>query len=110
MTVPPDCTPEELRQRLDEGKAPLLIDVREPEELAICRLPGVLHIPMGDIPSRLTELEKHAEEEIVVICHHGVRSGRVQAFLQRHGFESVRNLVGGMDAWSLRADPATPRY
>lgn len=105
-----DCTPEELKQRLDEGNVPVLLDVREAEEVAICSLPGVLHVPMGDVPSRLTELEAHAEEEIVVICHHGVRSASVQAFLKNHGFEKVRNLIGGMDAWSLRADPATPRY
>lgn len=105
-----DCTPEELKRRLDEGTPPVLIDVREAEELAICALPGALHVPMGDVPSRLTELEAHAGEEVVVFCHHGVRSASVQAFLKNHGFENVRNLTGGIEAWSLRADPSTPRY
>ncbi|MCC5876740.1 MAG: sulfurtransferase [Candidatus Sumerlaeia bacterium] len=105
-----DCTVEELKQRIDDGKAPVLIDVRETEEVALCAIPGAVHVPMGDIPSRLMELEEHAEEEVVVYCHHGVRSANVQAFLKNHGFENVRNLVGGIDAWSLRADPSTPRY
>lgn len=105
-----DCTVEELKSRIEGGKAPVLLDVREAEEVAFCAIPGALHVPMGDIPSRLTELEEHAEEEVVVYCHHGVRSANVQAFLKSHGFENVRNLTGGIDAWSLRVDPATPRY
>lgn len=106
----PDCTVEELKQRIDAGRAPLLLDVREPDEVALCRIPGAMHIPMGDIPSRLTELEKHAEAELVVYCHHGVRSGHVKNFLRNHGFEEVRNLLGGIDAYSLKADPSVPRY
>lgn len=105
-----NCTVEELKNRLDGGTAPILLDVREPEEVAICTLPGALHVPMGDIPSRIVELEEHAESEVVVYCHHGVRSANVQAFLKNHGFENVRNLTGGIDAWSLRVDPTTPRY
>ncbi len=105
-----DCTPEELKERLDNGDRPILLDVREAQELAICRLPGALHVPMGDVPSRLTELEKHAEEEIVVYCHHGVRSASVQNYLRHHGFECVRNLTGGIEAYAVRADPGMPRY
>jgi rhodanese-related sulfurtransferase len=106
-----DCTVQELKSRLDAGTPPaLLLDVRQPEEVALCRLPGATHIPMGDIPSRLTELEAYAEAEIVVYCHHGMRSASVAEFLRRHGFESVRNLDGGIDAYSLLADPSIPRY
>lgn len=105
-----DCTPEELKRRLDAGPPPVLLDVREDSEVAICRLPGATHVPMGDIPSRLTELEKHAEVEVIVYCHHGIRSASVRNFLRQHGFECVRNLAGGIDAYSLRADESVPRY
>lgn len=105
-----DCTPLELKQRLDAGAAPVLLDVRQPEEVAICILPGALTIPMGDIPSRLTELEKHADDEIIVYCHHGIRSASVRAFLQRNGFTNVRNLTGGIDAYAVEAAPSIQRY
>jgi rhodanese-related sulfurtransferase len=90
----------------------LLLDVREPWEVdtAAIRLPGVKskHIPLSQIPQRLGELD--ASQSIVCICHHGVRSLQVVAFLQRQGFESVYNLAGGIDAWSVEVDPAVPRY
>lgn len=100
--------PRDLKQRLDRGDAPLILDVREPEEIAIAPFPGATHIPMGDIPSRLTELDP--ERETVVVCHHGIRSAQVAAYLARMGFEAVINLAGGIDAWSLSVDSAVPRY
>lgn len=105
-----NCTVEELKERLEKGEAPVLLDVREDEEVAICCLPGALHIAMGDIPGRLTDLEEHAEREIVVYCHHGIRSANVCNFLKAHDFVNVRNLTGGIDAYSLKADPSVPRY
>lgn len=94
-----------------EGE-PLLLDVREPWEvqLAAIRIPeaGTLNLPMGQIPARLTELDP--AQPILCICHHGMRSAQVVAFLERAGFESVYNLAGGIDAWSTRVDPAVPRY
>lgn len=90
----------------------LLLDVREPweVELAAISLPGVAakHMPMGSIPQRLSELDP--AQSIVCICHHGVRSLQVVAFLERHGFESVYNLAGGIDAWSIEVDPTVTRY
>ena len=90
----------------------LLLDVREPWEIetAAIGLPGVpfKHIPMSRIPERLDELDP--SQSIVCICHHGVRSLQVVAFLARHGFESVYNLAGGIDAWSAAVDPTVPRY
>lgn len=90
----------------------LLLDVREPWEVetAAISLPGVAakHIPMGRIPERLDELDP--SQSIVCICHHGVRSLQVVAFLERQGFESVYNLAGGIDAWSVEVDPSVPRY
>jgi len=90
----------------------LLLDVREDWEVqrAAIQLPGAasLHIPMQQIPARLQELPR--EQPIVCICHHGMRSAQVVAFLQRQGFDAVYNLAGGIDAWSLDVEPALPRY
>ena len=105
-----DCGVEELKQRMEMHDAPILIDVREADEVAICAIPGSIHVPMGDIPSRLSELDRHAEEEVVVYCHHGMRSASVKAFLRNHGFEKVRNLTGGINAWAIKVDPSMPRY
>ena len=100
--------PLTLKARLDRDESVLILDVREPGEIAIAPFPGATHIPMGDIPSRLTELDP--DREIVVLCHHGVRSAQVAMYLARMGFERILNLAGGIDAWSETADPSTPRY
>jgi rhodanese-related sulfurtransferase len=90
----------------------LLLDVREPWELeqAVIRLPGAAfrHIPMGLVPHHLAELDR--AQPIVCLCHHGVRSQHVAAFLSRQGYAQVYNLAGGIDAWSTDVDPAVPRY
>jgi rhodanese-related sulfurtransferase len=98
----------ELKQRLDRGDELVVLDVREPEEVALASFPAAMHIPMGDIPSRMTELDPDAEW--VIVCHHGIRSAQVAMYLARMGFERVSNLSGGIDAWSLTVDPSTPRY
>ena len=100
--------PVTLKARLDRGESVLILDVREPFEIALAPFPGATHIPMGDIPSRLTELDP--DQETVVVCHHGVRSAQVAMYLAQNGFERVLNLSGGIDAWSEDADPSTPRY
>ena len=100
--------PVTLKARLDQGESVLILDVREPFEIALAPFPGATHIPMGDIPSRLTELDP--DRETVVVCHHGVRSAQVAMYLAQMGFEHVLNLSGGIDAWSEDADPSTPRY
>jgi len=90
----------------------LILDVREPWEagLAALALPGVAsrNIPLAGIPDAIDELDP--AQSIVCICHHGVRSLQAVAFLERQGFESVYNLAGGIDAWSLQVDPRVPRY
>ena len=103
-----EIEPTELKRRIDSGDTPLILDVREPWEISTASLPGTLNIPMGDIPSRLTELDP--DRETIVVCHHGVRSAQVAMYLARMGFEHVLNLSGGIDAWSETADPTTPRY
>ena len=100
--------PVTLKARLDRGANVVILDVREPFEIALAPFPGATHIPMGDIPSRLTELDP--DRETVVVCHHGVRSAQVAMYLAQMGFERVLNLAGGIDAWSEDADPSTPRY
>lgn len=90
----------------------LLLDVREPWEVALARIEvaglASLHLPMGDIPSDLQRLDP--EQPVAVYCHHGVRSQQVVAFLTRQGFDVVYNLAGGIDAWSREIDPSVPRY
>ncbi len=94
------------------GTVPLLLDVREPWELGLAaiRIDGAstLHIPMGSMDRRFGELDP--SQPVVCICHHGVRSAQVVAFLERQGFASVYNLAGGIDAWSEQVDPDVPRY
>src|SRR5689334_8342983 len=102
-----EIAPAELKQRLENGERPLLVDVREPWEVAAASLAGAINIPMGDLPSRLSELDP--DRETIVMCHHGVRSAQVAMYLARNGFGRVVNLAGGIDAMS-EIDPAVPRY
>ena len=100
-----------LSSRVD-GTPLQLLDVREDWEVALAalQLPGVrqCHIPMGQVPARLEELD--ASRPIVCLCHHGMRSAQVVAFLLRQGFDEVYNLASGIDAWSLSVDSRVPRY
>jgi rhodanese-related sulfurtransferase len=100
--------PRQLKGRIDGGDRPLILDVREPEEVALAAFPQATHIPMGEVPSRLAELDP--DRETVVVCHHGIRSAQVAGYLARMGFERVLNLIGGIDAWSTTVDPEVPRY
>ncbi len=102
-----EIAPAELKYRLERGECPLIVDVREPWEVAAASLAGAINIPMGEIPSRLAELDP--DRETIVLCHHGIRSAQVAMYLARNGFEHVINLRGGIDAWS-EIDPSVPRY
>jgi rhodanese-related sulfurtransferase len=99
-----------LKQLLDHATEPkpILIDVREPWEWQLAKIEGATHIPMNEIPSRIQELDP--THPTVVICHHGVRSLQVVAYLQRMGFDNLHNLTGGIDAWSKQIDPGIPLY
>jgi rhodanese-related sulfurtransferase len=108
MALPAELSTREVKQLLDQGRPVVLLDVREPEEVALVRIAGAIHIPMDEIPGRVHELDRGAD--IVVICHHGMRSAGVAAFLRQHEFSSVANLIGGIDAWALSVDPSLPRY
>jgi rhodanese-related sulfurtransferase len=103
-----ELEPSELKSRLERGAPLTVLDVREPGEVAIAPFARALHIPMGDIPSRLSELDPDAAW--VVVCHHGIRSAQVAMYLARMGFTQVWNLTGGIEEWSLQVDPDVPRY
>ncbi|MFI4869188.1 MAG: rhodanese-like domain-containing protein [Steroidobacterales bacterium] len=104
----PELLPQQVKRRLDAGEPLQLLDVREPWECAIVRLPASLNIPLGDIPARWRELDPAAE--IVVVCKAGSRSRRAAQFLSAQGFGSVANLSGGMDAWTRDLDPDLAAY
>lgn len=107
----PQIEPRELHARLSSDGAvdrPLLLDVRDADEFALCRIEGSLHIPMNELPHRLGELDP--ERETIVVCHHGVRSAKVLHFLLQQDFADVKNLRGGIDAWAVEVDPTLPRY
>ena len=91
-----------------EGHGPVLLDVRNQEEFAICRIEGARLIPAHELPARIGEL--NPDDDIVVYCHVGVRSARAASFLRERGYRRVRNLAGGIDAWARQIDPALPRY
>jgi rhodanese-related sulfurtransferase len=93
---------------MPEEERPLVLDVREPWEVAIASLPQALHVPMQQIPRRIGELD--TGRPVVCMCHHGMRSMQVAIFLQRHGIEAVYNLVGGIHAWAAEVDPTCPTY
>jgi rhodanese-related sulfurtransferase len=103
-----NMSPQEVKVKLDQGKKIVLVDVREPWEVAINRLEGSVHIPLADLGQRYKELDSQAE--VISYCHMGVRSMKATQFLKQQGFEKARNLEGGIDAWSLKVDPAVPRY
>ena len=101
-------TPNELKARIDKGDKLVLLDVREPWENALAKLEGSVLIPLGTLPHSLAKLDKNTE--IVAYCHHGMRSADATGFLLQQGFSSVKNLVGGIDAWSIQVDGTVPRY
>jgi rhodanese-related sulfurtransferase len=101
-------TVEELKAKIDKGEAPAIVDVREPNEWQICRIEGATLIPLGELPQKISELDR--TREMVVLCKMGGRSARAVAFLRHQGFENVHNLDGGILAWIDRIDPTQRKY
>ena len=101
-------TPAEFVRRRDAGEELVLLDVREPRELALAAVDGALHVPMAQIPERIRELDR--DRPIVVMCHSGGRSQAVVGFLHHQGFTRVANLQGGISRWSREVDPTVPLY
>ncbi len=104
----PQMDARTLAERLRRGERIVLLDCREPEELAIARLEGAVHMPLNEITVRFTELDP--DDEIVVVCRTGRRSQSVAAWLLERGFDRVWNLAGGLHAWADEVDPGLPKY
>jgi rhodanese-related sulfurtransferase len=103
-----EMAPIELKKRLDRGENIFLLDVREPMEWNICRLPGATLIPLGQVPHRMHEL--NSADFIVAYCRSGARSLKAVQFLHNAGFRKIKNLTGGTLAWSDQVDPSMPKY
>ncbi len=104
-----EIRPEEVKMKLDRGETFTLLDVREPWEFEAAHMGGAKLVPMGDVPSRAHQ-ELDPEDHIVVVCHHGVRSMSVTAWLRQQGFEKAQSMRGGIDAWSRQVDGKVPVY
>ena len=106
MTIA-EITPSEFIRRRDAGEALTLLDVREAWELNVASVPGIVHIPMGEVAERVGEIDRN--REVVVMCRSGRRSLEVAKYLQQNGFRAV-NLAGGILAWSRDVDATIPVY
>lgn len=103
-----DLTPADLAARRARGDAVMVLDVREPWEFDLASLPDSTLIPLSTLPTAANRLDRDAE--YVVLCHHGMRSEMAANWLRAQGFMRVRNLTGGIDAWSVEVDASIPRY
>jgi molybdopterin/thiamine biosynthesis adenylyltransferase/rhodanese-related sulfurtransferase/molybdopterin converting factor small subunit len=103
-----EIDPVEVKARMDRGDRIYILDVREPHEYQICSIPGSHLIPLGDLPKRVHEL--NSADEIIAHCRSGVRSAKAVDFLRRAGFKKVKNMAGGILAWSDKVDPRVPKY
>jgi rhodanese-related sulfurtransferase len=98
----------QLKAMLEAASPPAVLDVREDWEWQRAHLDGARHLPMSQVPGRLSEIDR--ERDLVVMCHHGGRSRQIVLFLEQQGFDRVLNLRGGIDAWSREVDPSVPTY
>jgi rhodanese-related sulfurtransferase len=104
-----EITPEALRDLRQDGSDVVVVDVREPWEIEAASLVNTVNIPMNDIPARFRE-QLDPQKHIVVVCHHGVRSWNVTAWLRQQGYDKVQSLRGGIDRWARQIDPRIPVY
>ncbi len=103
-----EIDPVEVKAKMDRRERFVLLDVREPHELEICRLPGAVSIPLGELTRRVHELD--TADEIITVCKVGQRSARAATFLRQVGFRKVKNMRGGTNLWAQKVDPSMPRY
>ena len=106
----PEISIAETKRLLDGANPPRLIDVREEDEWAHCKIPGAELLPLSQWPAVALEKLGDKSQPLLIHCHHGGRSARAAAWLLQQGYADVRNVAGGIDAWSLEIDPAVPRY
>ncbi len=97
------------REGVADGSV-VLVDIRELEELALAAVPGALHIPMGDLGTRVHEIDLGEDQTLALLCHTGRRSLAAAMALQRMGIDQARSVAGGIEWWSLRVDASVPRY
>ena len=107
MDLPLEIDPEHAKELVESGRA-YLLDIREADEVEICRINGSGFIPMGEVPHRLTEIPK--DKPVIAYCHYGARSLRVAHFLRSKGYENCCSMGGGIDQWAVRFDPTMQRY
>lgn len=100
--------PETLKFRLDGEDKPVLLDIREKWEFETCNINGSVNLPMSTLESKLGSLDQN--KEIVVICHHGMRSYQVGSYMEQIGFTDIINLEGGIDLWAKIVDPEMAQY
>lgn len=111
MSASLEISVRDVKQLLDSGKTVHLVDVREPNEFAICKIEGAALIPMRTVPGELQEITAKADEApVIVFCHHGMRSLNVVNWLREQGVANCASMAGGIDAWSAIIDPSVPRY
>ncbi len=111
MPGPLEVSVRDVKQRLDAGESLHLIDVREPNEFAMCKIEGATLVPMRTVPGELQDLQsKAATGPLIVFCHHGMRSLNVVHWLREQGLENCASMSGGIEAWSTAVDPSVPRY
>ena len=96
--------------RLPADQRPCLLDCREPEEVAICRIEGSITMPMAEIPGAVERLKDLSERGLVIYCHHGMRSLQATSFLRAKGIENTFSMVGGIELWAHQIDPGMARY
>ena len=106
--TPLEISVQQLNEMLNAGESLTILDVREPQELAICKLENSLDIPMQSIPDNLDRLRD--AELLVVVCHSGMRSWQVTQWLRQQGFAQAQSMAGGIDVWSQEVDDSKPRY
>lgn len=102
-----EITVQELKDKKESGEDFLLLDVREDVEYLVSNLDGH-HIPLGQLDTRLKEIEGHKDSQVIVMCRTGNRSSRAASFLEKKGFDDVANLKGGIKKWADDIDPSLP--
>ena len=107
---PPEIDCRSVRSKLERREPMLLLDCREPEEYALVKIDGAQLWPMSELSERIGELTPYRDTEVVVYCHHGVRSLHVAMWLRRQGFSRVTSMAGGIDRWAAEIVPTLPRY
>lgn len=110
MTLPFELSVDEVAGLRARNEDFLLLDVREPDEVATASIPGSIHIPLREIPSLVFSALPDKDRRIVVHCHHGMRSARVTEYLLQLGYTQVQNMAGGIDEWSRTIDSSVPLY